>query len=127
MGFMDGLKKLTQPYDDDEDFFEGADQTTLESLVEAGKPFVAAKITASGQAYSAAVVGFEDFAALQAASLVRTFSLIPLYELKQPDQSGESEGESSEPPSPPPIVVVQDFRAMPLVQAFELPTEGGIA
>ena len=25
MGFMDGLKKLTQPYDDDEDFFEGAD------------------------------------------------------------------------------------------------------
>ena len=26
MGFMDGLKKLTQPYDDDEDFFEGADQ-----------------------------------------------------------------------------------------------------
>ena len=27
MGFMDGLKKLTQPYDDDEDFFEGADQS----------------------------------------------------------------------------------------------------
>ena len=25
MGFMDGLKKLTQPYDDEEDFFEGAD------------------------------------------------------------------------------------------------------
>ncbi len=25
MGFMDGLKKLTQPYDDDDDFFEGAD------------------------------------------------------------------------------------------------------
>ena len=27
MGFMDGLKKLTQPYDDDEDFFEGSDQS----------------------------------------------------------------------------------------------------
>ena len=27
MGFMDGLKKLTQPYDDEEDFFEGADQS----------------------------------------------------------------------------------------------------
>lgn len=25
MGFMDELKKLTQPYDDDNDFFEGAD------------------------------------------------------------------------------------------------------
>lgn len=25
MGFMDKLKELTQPYDDDEDFFEGAD------------------------------------------------------------------------------------------------------
>ena len=27
MGFMDGLRKLTQPYDDEEDFFEGADQS----------------------------------------------------------------------------------------------------
>ncbi|MBQ3702768.1 MAG: cell division protein SepF [Oscillospiraceae bacterium] len=27
MGFMDGLKKLTQPYDDEEDFFEGSDQS----------------------------------------------------------------------------------------------------
>lgn len=25
MGFMDGLKKLTQPYDDEDDFFDGAD------------------------------------------------------------------------------------------------------
>ena len=25
MGFMDQLRKLTQPYDDDDDFFEGAD------------------------------------------------------------------------------------------------------
>ena len=28
MGFMDELKKLTKPYDDEEDdFFEGADQS----------------------------------------------------------------------------------------------------
>lgn len=27
MGFMDELKKLTQPYDDDDDFFEGADES----------------------------------------------------------------------------------------------------
>ena len=27
MGFMDELKKLTQPYDDEEDFFEGADDS----------------------------------------------------------------------------------------------------
>ena len=25
MGFMDELRKLTQPYDDEDDFFEGAD------------------------------------------------------------------------------------------------------
>ena len=27
MGFMDELRKLTQPYDDDNDFFEGADSS----------------------------------------------------------------------------------------------------
>lgn len=27
MGFMDEFRKLTQPYDDDEDFFEGADSS----------------------------------------------------------------------------------------------------
>ena len=27
MGFMDELKKLTQPYDDEDDFFEGADES----------------------------------------------------------------------------------------------------
>ncbi len=27
MGFMDELRKLTQPYDDDDDFFEGADSS----------------------------------------------------------------------------------------------------
>ena len=31
MGFMDELKKLTQPYDDDDDFFEGASETDRSS------------------------------------------------------------------------------------------------
>jgi len=31
MSFMDELKKLTQPYDDDEDFFEGADESARAS------------------------------------------------------------------------------------------------
>ena len=29
MGFMDELRKLTQPYDDDNDYFEGADSRKL--------------------------------------------------------------------------------------------------
>ena len=31
MGFMDELKKLTQPYDDDDDFFEGANESERSS------------------------------------------------------------------------------------------------
>ena len=31
MGFMDELRKLTQPYDDDNDFFEGADSSLREA------------------------------------------------------------------------------------------------
>ncbi len=31
MGFMDELKKLTQPYDDDDDFFEGASESEKSS------------------------------------------------------------------------------------------------
>ena len=31
MGFMDELKKLTQPFDDEEDFFEGADESAKAS------------------------------------------------------------------------------------------------
>ncbi len=30
MGFMDELRKLTQPYDDEDDFFEGADNSTAQ-------------------------------------------------------------------------------------------------
>ena len=47
MGFMDGLKKLTQPYEDDEDFFEGADQ----SLRPQPKPEQKAAVSAVQQAF----------------------------------------------------------------------------
>ena len=47
MGFMDGLKKLTQPYDDDEDFFEGADQ----SLRPQPKPEQKAAVSAAQMAF----------------------------------------------------------------------------
>ena len=30
MGFMDELRKLTQPYDDEDDFFDGADSSLRE-------------------------------------------------------------------------------------------------
>ena len=30
MGFMDELRKLTQPYDDEDDFYEGADSSLRE-------------------------------------------------------------------------------------------------
>lgn len=98
--------------------YEGTDQTTLESLIEAGKPFVAAKITTDGSGHSAAIVGFEDFAAMKEASLDRTFSLLPLYEL---EEVSNHDGSAVE------IAVKVDFRAMPIAQAFELPTEGGVA
>ena len=35
MGFMDELKKLTQPYDDDDDFFEGASESERSSTAAA--------------------------------------------------------------------------------------------
>ena len=47
MGFMDGLKKLTQPYDDEEDFFEGADQ----SLRPQPKPEQKAAVSAAQMAF----------------------------------------------------------------------------
>ncbi|MBR0161384.1 MAG: cell division protein SepF [Oscillospiraceae bacterium] len=32
MGFMDELRKLTQPYEDEDDFYEGADETAQQSV-----------------------------------------------------------------------------------------------
>ncbi len=42
MGFMDGLKKLTQPYDDEDDFFEGSDQSQRAQPKAESKPPVSA-------------------------------------------------------------------------------------
>lgn len=109
---------------------KGNDRTTMESLVEANTPYVAARIShGSGSTddvhnwYGVQIRGYESFEAMQDDSQDRRWSVIPLYELKLPDRSGESEGAGQS--SPPPIVVVQDFRAIPLVQAFEMPKAGG--
>lgn len=42
MGFMDEFKKLTQPYDDDDDFFEGADPSFKPQPKTPDKPSVSA-------------------------------------------------------------------------------------
>ena len=110
--------------------FQGDDRTTMESLVEANTPCVAARIShGSGDHndvhnwYGVQIRGYASFEAMQDDSQDRRWSVIPLYELKLPDRSGESEGAGQS--SPPPIVVVQDFRAIPLIQAFEMPKAGG--
>lgn len=97
---------------------EGTDQTTLESFIEDGKHFIAAKVEAVGDGYYSSLVGYETFSAMRTDSRDRTFSLIPLYEI---DKASDSSGGNIE------IVVKTDFRAIPLVQAFEIPTEGGVA
>lgn len=113
---------------------QGSDRTTLESFVEAGTPFIAARIAYGGGSsaelswYGAQLHGYASFADMIADSLNRHYSVIPLYELKLPEPSGESGQESGESgqedDTPPPIVVVTDFRAIPVAQAFEMPTEG---
>lgn len=102
--------------------FKGEDRTTLESFVEDGKPFIAARIVFGGGAFNvASLVGYASFAAMQADSLDRRWSIIPLYELEPPPEPEEGE---EDPPVQ--IVVKTDFRTMPLVQAFEMPLEGGV-
>ncbi len=73
MGFMDGLKKLTQPYDDDEDFFEGADQSL--------RP----QPKSEQKAVSAAQMAFENAFADQGGTPVPA-------EEAQPKKPGESSG-----------------------------------
>lgn len=90
----------------------GSDQSTVESFLAAGKPFLAAKVVYSGGGgYSVSLSGYESFAAMQADSLERAYSIIPLYELVIPDLEEVH----------PRIVVKTDFRAIPMVQAFEMP------
>lgn len=109
---------------------KGDDRTTMESLVEANTPFVAARISHGSSDhkdvhnwYGVQIRGYESFEDMQDDSQDRRWSVIPLYELKLPDRSGESEGAGQS--SSPPIIVVQDFRAIPLIQAFEMPKVGG--
>ena len=52
MGFMDGLKKLTQPYDDEEDFFEGADPSLRPQPKNEQKPAVSAAQMAFESAFA---------------------------------------------------------------------------
>lgn len=52
MGFMDGLKKLTQPYDDEEDFFEGADPSFKPQPKAEQKPAVSAAQMAFENAFA---------------------------------------------------------------------------
>lgn len=101
---------------------KGDDKTTLESFVESGKGFIAAKVVYDGS-YSVSLQGYVDFAAMQADSLVRNYSIIPLYELKLPAPSGDNdqEGSGEENNEPTRVVVVTDFRAIPVAQAFEMP------
>ena len=91
---------------------KGNDETTMESLVEARTPFVAAKVVYGG-GYAVSIVGYSSFAAMQADSLIRTYSIIPLYELQLPAEDSTEEST--------PVAVKMDFRAIPLVQAFEMP------
>lgn len=90
----------------------GSDQSTVENFLAAGKPFLAAKVVYSGGGgYSVSLSGYESFAAMQADSLERAYSIIPLYEFVIPDLEEEH----------PHIVVKTDFRAIPVAQAFEMP------
>lgn len=52
MGFMDGLKKLTQPYDDDDDFFAGSDQSLRPQPKEEAKAPVSAAQMAFESAFA---------------------------------------------------------------------------
>ena len=96
--------------------FEGEDNTTVETFLDAGKPFIAAKII-NGITPTASLVGYETYADMAADSRNRAWSIIPLFELQIP-----GEGQNVDK-----LVIVTDFRAIPVVQAFELPTSGGIA
>ena len=53
MGFMDELRKLTQPYDDEDDFFEGADESFKPAQATAEAPAVSAEQTAFENSFAA--------------------------------------------------------------------------
>ena len=51
MGFMDELKKLTQPYDDEDDFFEGADPSFKPQPKQKAEPKIKNPISAAQLAF----------------------------------------------------------------------------
>ncbi len=54
MGFMDELRKLTQPYDDEDDFFEGADESFKNVQTATETPPVSAEQAAFESSFAAA-------------------------------------------------------------------------
>ena len=54
MGFMDGIKKLTQPYDDEDDIYEGADPQ-FKAKTEARVPFISSAQKAFESSFSGEV------------------------------------------------------------------------
>lgn len=104
--------------------FQGGDNTTVETFLEEGKPFIAARIGygksgAENPGYGVQLRGYGSIAEMQADSLVKTYSLIPLYELQPPESAGAEEEDK-----PIPVIVKTDFRAIPVAQAFEMPLSG---
>lgn len=95
MGFMDELRKLTQPYDDEDDFFEDADEN-----------FRPAQATAEAPSVSAEQAAFENsFAAPQNArpqTQAKSQPSRPIFQrqqqpqAKQPPQQQQPQGEQSE-------------------------------
>ena len=65
MGFMDGLKKLTQPYDDDDDFFEGADLSFKPQPREEQKSPVSAAQLAFENAFAFSTTASQSLAAIR--------------------------------------------------------------
>ncbi len=97
MGFMDELKKLTQPYDDEDDFFEGADES-----------FKTVQATTETPQISAEQAAFENtFAASQPANAQpqqqqpkqpqqRPRSIFAPRQQTQPQQQKQSRSEQEE-------------------------------
>jgi len=94
--------------------FQGGDNTTIESFLDAGKPFIAAKII-NGDSPTASLVGYANVSEMIVDSRNLTWSIIPLYELQIP-----GEGQNVDK-----LTIVTDFRAIPVAQAFEMPSVGG--
>ena len=68
MGFMDELKKLTQPYDDEEDFFEGADPSFKPQPKQKAEPKIKKPISAAQLAFENSFGGEASSAPMEEAA-----------------------------------------------------------